>query len=71
MDRILTDREKLIFELLLDNYTTSDIARYLGISKRTVSNHISNVIQKLNVVNRSQAIVELLKLNILKLENPL
>lgn len=67
MKRILTDREKLIFELLVENYTTDNIAKMLGISSRTVSNHISNVIQKLNVNNRSQAIIELLKLNILNL----
>lgn len=67
MKRILTDREKLIFELLVNNYTTENIANELGISSRTVSNHISNVIQKLNVNNRSQAIIELLKLNIIKL----
>jgi hypothetical protein len=35
----------------------------LGISEKTVRNHISNVIQKLGVSSRSQAIIELLKVN--------
>lgn len=58
---ILTKREKEIFDLLVINYSTSDIALKLGISEKTVRNHISNVIQKLGVSSRSQAIIELLK----------
>ena len=60
---ILTKREKEIFDLLILNYSTKDIARVLIISDKTVRNHISNVIQKLGVKGRSQAIVELLKLS--------
>ena len=60
---ILTKREKEIFNLLVINYSTSDIALKLGISEKTVRNHISNVIQKLGVSSRSQAIIELLKVN--------
>jgi LuxR family transcriptional regulator of spore coat protein len=59
---ILTAREKEIFNLLIDNKTTSDIATLLNISEKTVRNHISNVIQKLDVSGRSQAIIELIKL---------
>ena len=59
---ILTAREKEIFNLLIDNKTTSDIATLLNISEKTVRNHISNVIQKLNVNGRSQAIIELIRL---------
>ncbi|MGN0966804.1 MAG: LuxR C-terminal-related transcriptional regulator [Candidatus Coprovivens sp.] len=58
---ILTKREKEIFDLLVINYSTSDIAIKLGVSEKTVRNHISNVIQKLGVSSRSQAIIELLK----------
>ena len=35
----------------------------LGISEKTVRNHISNVMQKLGVKGRASAVVELLKLN--------
>ena len=59
---ILTQREKQIFDYLIDNNSTKDIADILRISEKTVRNHISNVIQKLGVKGRSQAIVELLKL---------
>ena len=44
-----------------------DIATKLLISEKTVRNHISNVIQKLGVIGRSQAILELLRLNEIKL----
>ena len=60
---ILTKREREVFELLIKNYTTRDIAEKLNISKKTVRNHISNVMQKLGVKGRSGAVVELLKLN--------
>ena len=59
---ILTAREKLVFELLIMNKSTKEIASELGISEKTVRNHISNVMQKLGVNGRAGAVVELLKL---------
>ena len=63
MNNILTPREKEIYMLLIDNYTTKSIANELKISEKTVRNHISNVMQKLGVKGRAAAVVELLKLN--------
>lgn len=60
---ILTKREREVFELLIKNNSTKDIAEVLNISEKTVRNHISNVMQKLGVKGRSGAVVELLKLN--------
>ncbi len=59
---ILTNREKEVFELLVLNKSTKEISDYLGISEKTIRNHISNVMQKLNVKNRSGAILELIKI---------
>lgn len=64
---ILTPREKEIFELLILNKSTSDVAEDLNISEKTVRNHISNVMQKLEVKTRYQAVIELIKLGELKL----
>ena len=64
---ILTSREKEVFNLLVENYTTKDIALTLNISEKTVRNHISNTIQKLGVKSRAQAIIELLKLKEIKI----
>lgn len=59
---ILTKREKQVFELLILNNTTAEIAKKLGISEKTVRNHISNSMQKLGVKGRAGAVVELLKI---------
>lgn len=64
---ILTKREREVFELLINNYTTAQIADELGISEKTVRNHISNTMQKLGVNGRAGAVVELLKLGELSL----
>ena len=64
---LLTNREREVFELLVKDKTTRDIAQQLFISEKTVRNHISNVMQKLNVKGRSQAVVELIRLGELKI----
>ena len=46
---ILTSREKEIFKLLIKNMTTKEIADKLSISEKTVRNHISNTMQKLDI----------------------
>lgn len=62
MHSLLTKREKEIFVLLVQSYTTKEIAKKLYISEKTVRNHISNVIQKLGVESRIQAVLELVKM---------
>lgn len=59
---ILTKREKQVFEMLIVNKTTKEIAETLKISEKTVRNHISNAMQKLGVKGRASAVVELLRL---------
>ena len=66
-NRILTARERSVFELLITNMSTKDIASKLNITEKTVRNHVSNVIQKLGVNGRACAVVELLRLNELSL----
>ena len=68
MDKyILTKREKEVFKLLVTNKTTKEIAKELNISEKTVRNHICNAMQKLGVKGRAQAVIELLKMNIISL----
>ncbi|MCD7894182.1 MAG: LuxR C-terminal-related transcriptional regulator [Erysipelotrichaceae bacterium] len=62
MHTLLTKREKEIFHLLALNFSTKEISNQLGISEKTVRNHISNVICKLGVQSRLQALLELVKL---------
>lgn len=65
---ILTKREKEVFELLIQNNSTTEIADALGISEKTVRNHISNTMQKLGVKGRAGAVVELLRLGEISLK---
>jgi len=66
-DSILTKREKEVFEILVQDKTTKEIAAQLFISEKTVRNHISNTIQKLGVKGRAQAVIELIRMGELKL----
>ena len=68
INSLLTLREREVFELLIKNKNTTDIAEELNISEKTVRNHISNVIQKLGVKGRAGAVVELLKMNEISLD---
>ena len=67
MSNVLTNRERQIFEYLVESYTSKQIASILHISEKTVRNHISNVIIKLDVNNRSSAILKLISMKELKL----
>jgi LuxR family transcriptional regulator, transcriptional regulator of spore coat protein len=43
---LLTKREREVFELLVQDKTTKEIASDLFISEKTVRNHISNAMRK-------------------------
>jgi DNA-binding NarL/FixJ family response regulator len=53
----LTVRERGILTLLTEGLSNADIAERLGLSEKTVRNHISNLYDKLGVWTRAQAIV--------------
>ena len=51
----LTARELETLELLAQGLSTTTIADRLGVSPKTVSNHVSNIVVKLQVTDRTQA----------------
>ena len=53
----LTEREHEILVLVAEGRSNSEIAQRLGITSKTVRNHVANVFAKLRVADRSQAIV--------------
>lgn len=53
----LTGREREVLELLAAGNDNARIAAALGVSSKTVRNHLSTVLSKLGVVDRGQAIV--------------
>jgi len=54
----LTRREREVLHLVAQGHTNDEIAATLGLSPKTVRNHVSNVFDKLGVGGRAQAIVE-------------
>jgi len=57
----LTRRELEIMRLSADGLTSAEIAERLGISPRTVNQHVDNVVGKLGTRNRAHSIAELLR----------
>jgi DNA-binding NarL/FixJ family response regulator len=51
----LTPRESEVLALVADGRSNTEIARELGLSLKTVQNHVSNVLAKLQVRDRTQA----------------
>lgn len=57
----LTSREREILELVALGYNNKDIANELTLSIHTVKNHVSNIITKLAVDDRTQAAIMAIK----------
>ena len=53
----LTDREDEVLELIARGQANREIATRLGISDKTVRNHVANIFNKLQVADRGQAII--------------
>lgn len=53
----LTEREREILTLMSIGRSNSEIASELELSSKTVSNHVSNIFNKLQVVDRAQAVI--------------
>lgn len=58
---LLTRRECEVLQLLADGKSNRGIGQALYISEKTVKNHVSNILQKMDVNDRTQAVVEAIK----------
>jgi DNA-binding NarL/FixJ family response regulator len=54
---VLSPRERDVVELIARGCDNAQIAAHLGLSEKTVRNHITSIFDKLEVENRSQTIV--------------
>ena len=57
----LTEREREILELLVEGKTNRDIADQLNLSSGTVRFHVSNILSKMGVSNRTEAVSQALQ----------
>lgn len=53
----LTARETEVLDLISRGMTNQEMAAQLGVSLKTIQNHVSNVLAKLHVVDRTQAAI--------------
>lgn len=58
---LLTKRECQVLQLLADGKSNRAVAETLYISEKTVKNHVSNILQKMNVNDRTQAVVSAIR----------
>ncbi|GAA0484906.1 response regulator transcription factor [Virgibacillus sp. MSP4-1] len=58
---LLTRRECEVLQLLADGKSNRGVAESLYISEKTVKNHVSNILQKMDANDRTQAVVQAIK----------
>jgi DNA-binding NarL/FixJ family response regulator len=58
IDDVLTSREQEVLRFMAKGWTNADIAAELGISRRTVAHHIENLLTKMHVHNRTEAVAK-------------
>jgi DNA-binding NarL/FixJ family response regulator len=61
----LTEREIGVLRLLAGGYSNREIGEALGIAEGTVKNHISHVLSKLGVRDRTRAVLKALELSLI------
>jgi DNA-binding NarL/FixJ family response regulator len=66
----LTARELEVLRLAADGLTNRQIGRRLGISENTVKNHIRNVLEKLHLHTRMEAVLYAVREQLIDLEHP-
>jgi DNA-binding NarL/FixJ family response regulator len=64
----LTDREREVLKFLARGWRNREIAEHLCISERTVKNHVTNIITKLGVKSRTEAVSQAFKEGLIKLD---
>ena len=67
-DRIVTRREEEVLQLIADGCSTPEVAEKLYISQKTVKNHLASIYQKLDARDRTQAVLQAVRMGIVSLD---
>ena len=65
---VLTKREQEVLQLFANGKSTIEVARQLTISQKTVKNHLTSIYQKLNVRDRTEAVLLAVRMGVIMLE---
>ncbi len=66
----LTDREREVLTCIARGMSNAEIANYLTIGERTVKTHVSNILSKLHLQDRTQAALLALRERLVSLDTP-
>ena len=66
-DRAITKREEEVLQLIADGCSTTEVAEKLFISQKTVKNHLASIYQKLDARDRTQAVLQAVRMGIVHL----
>jgi NarL family two-component system response regulator LiaR len=61
----LTEREREVLALLIEGLSNTQIAARLGVSSSTIKSHVSNILSKLGVASRTEAVTLALRSHII------
>jgi two-component system, NarL family, response regulator DegU len=66
-ERLITRREEEVLQLIADGCSTPEVAERLFISQKTVKNHLASIYQKLDARDRTQAVLQAVRMGIVHL----
>ncbi len=66
-DQIVTKRELEVLQLIADGCSTPEVAEQLFISQKTVKNHLASIYHKLDARDRTQAVLQAVRMGIVRL----
>lgn len=67
-ERVITAREEEVLQLIADGCSTPEVAEALFISQKTVKNHLASIYQKLDARDRTQAVLQAVRMGIVTLK---
>lgn len=66
-EKVVTRREIDVLQLIADGCSTPEVAERLFISQKTVKNHLASIYQKLDARDRTQAVLQAVRMGIVRL----